>query len=68
MVSVVDLEEVGRLLRQEEAQLVEVLPHAEYEDEHLPGAISLPLRELTRAQAAWLDTGHPVIFYCYDWQ
>jgi len=29
------------------AQLVEVLPRAEFEEEHLPGATSLPLRELT---------------------
>jgi len=28
------------------AQLVEVLPRREYDEEHLPGAISIPLREL----------------------
>ena len=49
------------------AQLVEVLPHDEYEDEHLPGAISLPLRELTAVTAAArLDTASPVIVYCWD--
>jgi len=29
-------------------ELVEVLPRAEYEDEHLPGAINFPLEEPNR--------------------
>ena len=31
----------------EGAQLVEVLPREEYEEEHLPGATNLPLRPVT---------------------
>jgi len=50
----------------EGAQLVEVLPPAEYEEEHLPGAINLPLKELTRQAARRLDRARPVIVYCYD--
>ena len=34
-------DEVRRLV-EEEAQLVDVLPPDEYEDEHLPGAINIP--------------------------
>jgi rhodanese-related sulfurtransferase len=49
------------------AQLVEVLPRREYEEEHLPGAISLPLRELDRATSSQLDKSRPVITYCYDY-
>ena len=37
------------------AQLVEVLPRDEFDDEHLPGAISLPLKSLTAETAAELD-------------
>jgi rhodanese-related sulfurtransferase len=49
------------------AQLVEVLPRDEYDEEHLPGAISLPLKALTRASAeAALEKGRPVIVYCWD--
>ena len=48
------------------AQLVEVLPRAEYEEEHLPGAINLPLKELDRQTAGRLDIARPVIVYCYD--
>jgi rhodanese-related sulfurtransferase len=48
------------------AQLVEVLPEAEYDEEHLPGAISLPLRQLTPSTASRLDPGRPVAVYCWD--
>jgi rhodanese-related sulfurtransferase len=48
------------------AQLVEVLPRDEFDDEHLPGAVHLPLKSLTAATAAVLDPGRPVIVYCWD--
>ncbi len=35
-------------LREQGAQLVEVLPRPEYEQEHLPGATNIPLKELNR--------------------
>lgn len=58
-------EDVERLVA-EGAQLVEVLPAAEYEDEHLPGALNLPLKELARLASERVDRGRPVIAYCYD--
>ena len=48
------------------AQLVEVLPRDEFDDEHLPGALHLPLKSLTAATAAALDPERPVIVYCWD--
>ena len=48
------------------AQLVEVLPSEEYEDEHLPGAVNIPLRRLDREALGGLDPSRPVIVYCYD--
>lgn len=48
------------------AQLVEVLPQDEYDEEHLPGALYLPLKSLTRESAAVLDRTRPVIVYCWD--
>jgi rhodanese-related sulfurtransferase len=45
---------------------VDVLPAAEYADEHLPGAISLPLKQLDATTAARLDPARPVIVYCWD--
>lgn len=48
------------------AQLVEVLPRHEYEAEHLPAAISLPLKTLTAESARVLDPAHAVVVYCWD--
>lgn len=48
------------------AQLVEVLPEDEYREDHLPGAISIPLTHLDREAAARLDRNRTVIVYCFD--
>ena len=64
----IDRDEVQRLLREEGAQVVEVLPAEEFDDEHLPGAVNLPLKSLDRDSTAALDRGRPVIVYCYDSQ
>ncbi|MGD9736704.1 MAG: rhodanese-like domain-containing protein [Solirubrobacterales bacterium] len=49
------------------AQLVEVLPAEEYAEEHLPGAINIPLKELDAESTAGLDKRRPVIVYCWDY-
>ncbi len=64
----IDRHELQRLLADEQAQLVEVLPAAEYEDEHLPGAINIPLKELNAETARQLRRGQPAIVYCHDYQ
>ena len=56
-------DEVQRLMRDEGAQLLEVLPHQEYEDEHIAGATSIPLKRLSREGVGGLDKGLPVIVY-----
>ena len=48
------------------AQLVEVLPAEEYAEDHLPGAISLPLRRIDAEAPSVLDKNRPVIVYCWD--
>jgi rhodanese-related sulfurtransferase len=60
-----DRARVQQLIR-EGAQVVEVLPRAGYDDEHLPGAISIPLKELDRDRVRELARAAPVIVYCYD--
>lgn len=57
--------EVQRLVERG-AQLVEVLPAEEYEEDHLPGAISLPLRRLETDAVRILDRNRPVVVYCWD--
>lgn len=63
----IDRQGVQRLVAEDDVQLVEVLPESEYEDEHLPGAISIPLNELDAQSVRRLDPVRPVIAYCYDW-
>jgi rhodanese-related sulfurtransferase len=65
MATRIDLAQLQGLL-EGGAQLVEVLPAAEYADEHLPGAISLPLKQLDATTAAQLDRRRPVVVYCWD--
>ena len=46
--------------------MVEVLPKTEFAADHLPGAISLPLRQLETEARATLDPLRPVLVYCWD--
>jgi rhodanese-related sulfurtransferase len=62
----IELAELQRLIR-ERAQLVEVLPAAEYTETHLPGAINIPLKQLDRRSTAELDRSRPIVVYCYDY-
>jgi rhodanese-related sulfurtransferase len=50
------------------AVLVEVLPTEEYDAEHLPGAINIPLPQLDRQSTAVLQRDQSIIVYCYDLQ
>jgi len=50
------------------AQHVEVLPREDYDEEHLPGAINVPLKELNRETARQLERSRPVVVYCHDYQ
>jgi rhodanese-related sulfurtransferase len=65
-----DLQQAGvQRLQAEGAAIVEVLPRAEYEREHIAGALSLPLSELTRASADRVlggDKTRPLAVYCQD--
>jgi rhodanese-related sulfurtransferase len=54
-----------RKLTGQGAQLVEVLPAEEYEWAHLPGAVSVPLKNLDDTMEQ-LDRSRAVIVYCHD--
>jgi rhodanese-related sulfurtransferase len=64
------VKEIGRaelqVLVEKGAQLVEVLPRAEYDEDHLPGAINLPLRKIETEARTRLDPARPVVVYCWD--
>src|SRR5215217_1807441 len=56
-----------RSLMDRGAQLVEVLPREEYDEEHLPGAVNIPVKELDAETTARLDKRNPLIVYCSDY-
>jgi rhodanese-related sulfurtransferase len=64
----IDRDEVRRLIAEEKAQLVEVLPATDYEQEHITGAINSPLKELDERATRELESERPVIVYCNDYQ
>ncbi|CAN5135039.1 MAG: rhodanese-like domain-containing protein [Gaiellaceae bacterium] len=68
MHEMVDLEEVQRLVEEDDAQLLDVMSRKSYEESHLPDAINISLKELDGQSAALLDRTRPVVTYCYDYQ
>ncbi len=61
----IDFPALRRLLDRN-AQLVEVLPEAEYTEMHLPGAVNIPLKSLGATTTRDLDPDRPVDVYCWD--
>jgi rhodanese-related sulfurtransferase len=58
-------QQVQELMKQG-AQVVDVLPAEEFRDDHLPGAINLPLRKIETEAKRALDPSRPVVVYCWD--
>ncbi len=65
MATGVDREQVRRLIGQG-AQLVDVMPPREYGEDHLPGAINLPLRKIETDAIRVLDQTRAIVVYCAD--
>jgi rhodanese-related sulfurtransferase len=64
----IDRDELQRLVAEQNAQLVEVLPASDYEQEHITGAINIPLKELDERAPRELERERPVVVYCNDYQ
>ena len=62
----IGVEEAQRLIHEDDALLLEVLPREEYEEEHIVGADNIPLKELTSDSVSGIDRDRPVIVYCDD--
>lgn len=62
----IDIDQLRSLLATQENQLIEVLPEKEYAEEHLPGAINIPLKSMNPERVADLDRGVPTVVYCWD--
>ena len=61
----IERDEVQRLMGQG-AQIVDVLPAREYAEDHLPGAVNLPLRKIEAESCRALDRARPIVVYCAD--
>ena len=66
MATAVDTAGAARLIA-DGAQLVDVLPVEIYRQEHIAGAVNIPVAELAAAPDR-LDPSKPVVVYCYDYQ
>ena len=66
-VASIDLTRVIELQNQG-AQVVEVLSRKQFDEQHIPGAMSLPLSKFKSSELAKLDKTRPVIVYCWDYQ
>jgi len=66
MPSRIELPGLDRLI-ESGAQVVDVLPEAEFAESHLPGAISIPLKSLDAATTAVLDRSRSIVVYCHDY-
>lgn len=63
-----DRGDVRRLTADENAHLVEVLPAKGFEEEHILGAINIPLKELDERASRELERERPVIVYRNGYQ
>ncbi len=62
----IGVEEAQRLIREDDALLLEVLPRDEYAEEHIAGATNVPLKELTLDSVSGIDRDRAVVVYCDD--
>ncbi|MDF1597084.1 MAG: rhodanese-like domain-containing protein [Acidimicrobiia bacterium] len=62
MVTAIDRARLLELINQQ-AQVVDVLPDAEYTSRHIPGAVSIPLRRLDAESTSVLRRDKPVVVY-----
>ncbi|MGH7871071.1 MAG: rhodanese-like domain-containing protein [Candidatus Binatia bacterium] len=67
MAKIIDRDGVQTLITAN-VQLIDVLPPKEFSESHLPGAINIPLPQLSRATTGRLQSLQPTIAYCYDHQ
>ena len=65
MAKAIRADRVQELLSQG-AYLLEVLPEDEYREQHIRGALHVPLKKLDAGAVSMLSRDRPVIVYCWD--
>lgn len=66
MAKPIDRIQLLRLIESEQGRIVDVLPRQEYDEAHLPGAVNIPLRNLTADTLGDLPRDKPIVVYCHD--
>jgi rhodanese-related sulfurtransferase len=56
--------EVKMMVAEQGALLVHVLSRLEFDIQHIPGSINIPITEVATSDLLPADKKHPVIFYC----
>lgn len=57
----------ARALRAEGVRFVDVLPPTAFAEEHIAGAVNLPLAEINEAPTRF-EPVEPIVVYCFDHQ
>ncbi len=63
MITNIDRAELLRIIEDDAAQVVEVLPEQEYSSAHIPGAVNIPLKRLDATTTSVLSRDKPVLVY-----
>lgn len=63
MVASIDRKQLQRLIETADARVIDVLPEAEHDDAHIPGAINIPLRQLSAETVTVLRRDKPVVVF-----
>ena len=66
MATVIDREAVRRLMDEEAAVLIEVLPEEEFQRLHIRGAVNIPLERIGSVSRASYQAEQRLIVYCSD--
>lgn len=61
-------EDAKRLIKEKNAQLVDVRTPEEFAMSQLPGAINIPLQDIDRVGESQLDKTKPVVVFCRSGQ
>lgn len=64
----ISCEDTKQLIKEKQAQLVDVRTPEEFASSQLPGAINIPLHEIDQVAALKLEKNRPVVVFCRSGQ
>jgi phage shock protein E len=64
----ISCDEAKKLIKEQNAQFVDVRTPEEYESSKLPGAVNIPLQDIEHLAESQLDKNIPVVVFCRSGQ